>query len=111
VADIDHYRTCVETLIKQHGRLSSAEEELETQWIFDREHHHYQLAYLGWQGNARICGPVLHFDIKQGKIWIQHNGTEFDVAEELMAMGVPRGDIVVGFHPPYKRKYTGFAME
>ncbi|MBO0614632.1 element excision factor XisI family protein [Thiothrix fructosivorans] len=28
-----------------------------------------------------------------GKVWLQHNGTEGDIAQELMAGGVAREDI------------------
>jgi XisI protein len=42
------------------------------------------------------------FDIKDGKIWIQRNMTEADLGQELVEMGVPKEDIVLGLHPPYK---------
>ncbi len=51
----------------------------------------------------------MHFDIKEEKVWIQCNWTELDVAEELMAKGVERNDIVLGFIPENERKYTGYA--
>jgi XisI protein len=63
-----------------------------------------------WQNRHRVFGPVMHFDIKNGKIWIQWNGTEEDVGEQLVAMGVAKQDIVVGFHPPYIRQYTDYAV-
>jgi hypothetical protein len=110
MANLNKYRVCIENLIKEYGCFPE-EDGIESQLIFDREHDHYQLNNVGWQANTRICGPVLHFDIKNDKIWIQHNGTEFDIADELMAMGVSKEDIVIGFQPPYKRKYTGFAVE
>jgi hypothetical protein len=53
---------------------------------------------------------VLHFELKNGKIWIEWNGTEIDVAEALMKMGVAQKDIVIGFHPPYLRQYTEYAI-
>ncbi|HDN27464.1 MAG TPA: hypothetical protein ENG03_10300 [Thioploca sp.] len=33
-------------------------------------------------------GCVLHIDIKDGKIWIQHDGIEVGIANELIALGV-----------------------
>lgn len=45
-----------------------------------------------------MFGPVMHFDIQNGKIWIQYNGTEESVAERLVELGVPPSDIVIGFH-------------
>jgi XisI protein len=49
-------------------------------------------------------------DIKDGKIWIQRNMTEADLAQELVEMGVPKEDIVLGLHPAYKRPYTGYGV-
>ena len=37
---------------------------------------HYELMYAGWNGPYRIHGSVLHVDIRNGKVWIQHDGTE-----------------------------------
>jgi XisI protein len=48
--------------------------------------------------------------IKDGKIWIQRNTTEADLAQELVEMGVPKEDIVLGLQPPYKRPYTGYGV-
>jgi XisI protein len=45
---------------------------VETEIICDTEHDHYQLTYIGWEDQQRIFNLILHFDIKDGKIWIQH---------------------------------------
>jgi hypothetical protein len=63
-----------------------------------------------WQNDRRIYGCIIHLDIKDGKIWLQHNGTENDIAEELVEMGVPKTDIVIGFHSPFKRQFTEYAV-
>ncbi|MBD2012956.1 XisI protein [Microcoleus sp. FACHB-53] len=36
--------------------------------------------------------------------------SEENPAEELVAMGVPKEDIVLGLHVPYKRQYTGYGV-
>ncbi|MBE9084823.1 XisI protein [Tolypothrix sp. LEGE 11397] len=79
--------------------------------IFDNDNDHYQLAYVGWNGDKRVFGPVLHFDILNGKIWIQYNGTEELIAEKLVECGVPNYDIVIGFYSPFKRQFTAYAVE
>jgi len=33
------------------------------------------------------------------------------IAEEFVKFGVPKEDIVLGFHAPYKRKHTGYAVD
>jgi hypothetical protein len=45
-----------------------------------------------------------------GKIWIQYDGTIRPVAEALLAAGIPREAIVLGFHPANVRQYTDFAV-
>ncbi|WP_460206989.1 element excision factor XisI family protein [Scytonema sp. NUACC21] len=66
--------------------------------------------HVGWDGQRRVHGSVVHIDIIQGKIWIQHDGTNRPVAEELLEAGVPREDIILGFHPPQVRHYTDFGV-
>lgn len=43
------------------------------------------------------------------QLWIQHDGTERGIAEDLVAAGVPKERIVLGFRPPQGRRYTDFA--
>ena len=35
---------------------------------------------------------------------------EDGIAEELINAGIPKSDIVLGFHEPEIRQYTGFAV-
>lgn len=109
MADVNRYRTFVERLIKEYGRFKPSYGDVEVQMVFDRENDHYQLINVGWHDSNRIRGCVLHIDIKDDKIWIQHDGTEAGVADDLVALGVPKEHIVLAYHAPYKRKYTGFA--
>jgi XisI protein len=85
-------------------------DEIESQIITDTEHDHYQITQVGWKNKRRVYGCILHLDIKDNKIWIQHNGTEIDIAQELMQMGISKEQIVLGFQSPYKRQYSEFAV-
>jgi hypothetical protein len=105
------YRKYIQQLIEQYATYGTPTDDIEREMIIDTTHDHYQVMNVGWRGEHRIYGCVLHFDIKHGKIWIQQNGTEIDVAEELLQLGVARDDIVLGFQSPYKRAYTGFASQ
>jgi hypothetical protein len=63
------------------------------QTVFDEENHHYQLLTVGWDGDERIRGCILQVDIKGDKVWIQHDGTEIGIANELVERGVPKKNI------------------
>ena len=43
-------------------------------------------------------------------VWIQRDGTEGGIAYELEAEGIPKHDMVLGFHEPAVRPYTGYAV-
>lgn len=106
---ITAYKKYIMQLLQDIGDDIPSSEDIETQYIFDTERDHYQLFQVGWEDYDWIHGCILHIDIRNNKIWIQHNGTELGIADELVTLGVPKEDIVLGFHAPYKRKYTGFA--
>jgi hypothetical protein len=107
---IEQYRQFIKQVLTEHAEIAATNDPVKAELIFDTEHDHYQLAYVGWQGDKRVFGPVMHFDIQDDKIWIQYNGTEESIAERLVEMGVPTSDIVIGFHSSFKRQFTRYAV-
>lgn len=110
MATIDSYQKHIQDLLTQYSTQVKAEDGIETQLIFDSKHHHYQLLEIGWTDNDRIYNCILHLDIKDNKVWIQRNTTDSRIAEELIAMGIAKTDIVLGLQPPYKRPYTNYGV-
>jgi hypothetical protein len=108
---ITEYRRYIRTLLDEYHQYRPAYGEIELEQIIDVERDHYQLMSVGWQNRQRVHGSIVHIDIRNGKIWIQHDGTEEGVANRLVAWGVPKSDIVLGFQSPYKRQFTEFAVE
>ena len=107
---LSHYRQCVQRVLTNHSHYQSPSEDVESELIFDEGRDRYQLMRVGWNGLKRVYHSVMHFDIKDGQVWIQQNMTDVDVAEELVEMGVLKEDIVLGLHPAYKRPYTGYGV-
>ncbi len=64
----------------------------------------------GWHDPRRIHGCLIHIDIINGKVWVQRDGTEHGIATELVAAGIPKDHIVLGFHPPEVRQHTEYAV-
>lgn len=107
---VETYRTLIQQLLEYYAQFGKDDEDVENQILIDTTRDHYQLMHVGWQNDWRIYGCILHLDIKDGKIWLQHNGTENDIPAELVQMGVPKTDIVVAFHSPFKRQFTEYAV-
>lgn len=110
MARVESYPQLVEEIIRRYGQYKPYYGEVEVQMVFDRENHHYELLSVGWHNNQRIHGCVLHIDVKENKIWIQHDGTETGVANDLVEMGVPKHDIILAFYPSYRWQYTDFGV-
>jgi XisI protein len=107
---LERYRSGIQTLLEKHSQFQSRNEDVENQLFFDPVRDRYQLMRVGWKGLERIYYTVLHFDIKDDPIWLQHNATDLDIGQELVEMGVAKEDIILGLHPPYKRPYTGYGV-
>ncbi|MBD2180937.1 XisI protein [Aerosakkonema funiforme] len=110
MAKIETYREYIQKLLIKYGNYKLDAEEVEVQLIFDTKRDHYQILDIGWERYDRIYNCVMHLDIKNEKIWIQRNTTDIQIAKELVEMGVPKEDIVLGLHPPYKRQYTEYGV-
>src|SRR5262249_40932096 len=65
---------------------------------------------VGWNGDRRVHGSIIHIDIRDGKVWIEYNGTDAHLGEELVAVGIPQHDIVLGFQPKELRSLAGFGV-
>ena len=110
---INKYRQIIQDVLTEYGshKIAGTEksEEFETQLIFDTKHDHYQILHVGWKHYDRTFSCPIHIDIKDGKVWIQQNMTDYDFIEDLLEKGIPKENIVLAFHAPYKRQYTEFA--
>ena len=82
---------------------------LEAKVIVDREGGHYQLLNMGWRKNDYQFYVIFHFDIKDGKVWLQENRTDVLIAKELVEKGISQNDIVLGLQYPELRAATGYA--
>ncbi|MGK7889044.1 MAG: XisI protein [Leptolyngbyaceae cyanobacterium] len=107
---IDQYRQYIRKILTDYASNSPTDGDVEAALIFDSDHDHYQVVYTGWNGQRSHYGCVLHFSIKNGKIWIHHDGTEIGFANEFIKLGVPPTDIVLAFQAPFTRQYSGFAV-
>ncbi len=111
---ITTYKNIVKELILYINSIAPSDEKVETQLIIDDQRCHYLLFSVGWENNNyREYTPFVHIDIKPtGKVWIQHDGTDLQIAILLFEKGIPKSDIVLGYRSPYRRpEIAEFALE
>ncbi|MFO0754960.1 MAG: XisI protein [Byssovorax sp.] len=103
------WRDTLEQILTAHTVVPYANADARAEAVFDRTRDRYLLVNIGWRGSERIHGALVHVEIIDGRIWIQYDGTEYGIANELLDAGIPRDRIVLGFHPPEIRPHTRFA--
>lgn len=103
-------RQIIETILSEYVKIPYSLQELESELIIDKQENNYLVMTLGWEGEKRVHGCIIHIEIINNKIWIQRDGTEYGIANELVNAGIPKSQIVLAFHPQDVRKYTDFAV-
>ncbi len=102
---VKKYKNIVLEIIREVAAMTPSDAISETQLIADEEQGHFLLLSLGWHQNKREYLPFVHLDVKpDGKVWIQHDGTDLVLAQWLIDRGVPKQDIVLAFHAPARRE-------
>jgi hypothetical protein len=108
--ELAHYRKVIREIILAHAQYPPSHGDIAVETVFDETNDHYELVYAGWSGLYRIHGSAIHIDIRNGKIYIQHDGTEEGVATQLLQAGIPHDRIVLAFKHPDVRPDTEFAV-
>ena len=107
---IETYRHIIQEVLGQYAQIAYVQGEIRNETLFDPQHDRYMVVSMGWDDVRRIHGCLLHVEILDGKVWIQRDGTEDGIARELEQAGIPKDRIVLGFHEPDVRQYTGYAV-
>ncbi|MEM6297910.1 MAG: element excision factor XisI family protein [Bacteroidota bacterium] len=99
------YKAKVVKVLSQIASWTSDEEDVVTRFIQDNENGHYLLFDVGWHNDKRIYLPFIDIDVtSEGKVWLQHDGTDLKIAQLLHEEGIPKSDIVIGFQSRRRRE-------
>jgi hypothetical protein len=106
--DLKYQKIIIELLSPmQHDKISYG--NIWKELIFDLERQQFTVLMVGWREMTRFHSVLIHIAIRGGLVWVEEDNTELEIARLLVELGIPKEHIVLGFHAPYKRPYTGFA--
>lgn len=109
---ITQHKQIVKAILLEDSKIATmSNPKIRRQMVADDERGHYLMYHIGWMDEyKRQYGCFLHLEVDdEGKVWIQHDGTDDPIALRLVKGGIAKEDVVFGFHAPYKRAYSGFA--
>ena len=99
----ENYQKLIEQVLIPYVERRYSGEDITNEAVFDRERGRFIVASVGWQGYRRVQQNLLHIDLIGDKVWIQRDGTEEGIADELEIAGIPKCQIVLAFHRPEDR--------
>ncbi len=78
--------------------------------VIDTTHDRYTLTHLDFDGHRYKSHLLAYLEIHDGKIWILTDNTEDGLVPELVAEGIAKNQIVLGFYPSSLREAGEFAV-
>ena len=108
---LNHWRRTIKKILTDLAAIPFPEVvAMSAKTVFDEAADIYLVVVEGWQEVRRLHGCLLHVEIKGDKIWVQQDGTEDGVVADLLAAGIPKDCIVLGFKSPQSRALGQFAV-
>lgn len=106
----DTLKQAIIKVLQDYLEFLGNDPESEIQLVIDEIRDRYLLIETGWHQNRRIYGTLIHIDIINEKLWIQQDGTEEGIANELVSLGISPQQIVLAYKTLDRRKITDFAV-
>lgn len=107
---VDTYRSIVKRIILDYAEQVPSHGKIQPWPLLDENRDNYALIDVGWDRTGRVHAVVLHVRLQDGKVWIEQDGTEDGIADEFLAAGIPKEEIVLGFYRPERRAIGEFAL-
>jgi hypothetical protein len=109
---LNHYRQIIKQTLTRYHALDQEQPAIGVDSIiaFDEQRDHYFWVQVGWDRTGRTCGNTIYIRIQHDKVWVEEDLTEDGITNDLMAAGIAREDIVLGFQHPRERALTEFAV-
>jgi XisI protein len=92
------YRNIIKQLILSYAQLRPSHGDIRLDPVFDEANDRYALMQVGWDKQRRVRGNLIYVTIQQGRVFVEYDGTETGITDELVEAGIPSDNIVLAFH-------------
>ncbi|MGK7929053.1 MAG: XisI protein [Spirulina sp.] len=107
---MNNFYEIIYPILKEYADITYCYGDIKHHLIVSDDKKNYLLMTMGWEKGVRVHGCVTHLEVIDDKVWIHRDGLEDGIANDLVRAGIPKSQIVLGFHPPKIRTYTEFAV-
>lgn len=90
-------REIVKDVIRQYAALRPSHGEIRLDSVLDEAHDRYALLQVGWDRGRRVRGLLLYVVVVDDRVFIEYDGMERGIMEDLLQRGVAEDDIVLAY--------------
>jgi hypothetical protein len=107
---LDTLRQAIRAVFAEWEKLPRIPSDWNIVSVQDTQHDRYTLQRVSHAGDRYDTRLLAYLEIRDGKIWLLTDNTEEGIASELVAEGISKDQIVLGFYPPQTRQMGEFAV-
>ena len=100
------YRRIVKSIVEHYGKFQSSVGNVETYSICDEKTDNYLVIDVGWLAFGRQHAMPIHIRIKENKVWVEWDGTDQEIVQQMIDAGIPQNDVILGFQQPEKTSFS-----
>jgi hypothetical protein len=104
---LKRYRQIIKKILEEQASYKASTGEIDDYAICDEKTDNYLLINVGWhRSGRRQHGMPIHIRLKNEKVWLEWDGTDQEIAQQLIEAGIHEDDIVF---PSFSGKSQTFA--
>ena len=108
--DVKSLREAIADVFAEWEKLPRMPSDWKIVGVQDTYQDRYTLQHVSFAKEQYDTDLLAYLEIRDGKIWILTDNTEEGIATELVAVGIPKDQIVLAFYEPAIREIGEFAV-
>jgi len=104
------YQQAIAHVFQEWEKLPGTGSSFRIVGVLDNQRNRYLLEHVEQGEVPPVARTLAYLEINQDKIWVQVDNTEVGIATQLVAVGIRKDQIVLGFYPPTMRQLGEFAL-
>lgn len=89
------YRAIITKILEEQVSLGTSPGRIDDYAVCDEKTDNYLLINVGWHPSGRRQqGVPIHIRLINGKVWLEWDGTDQEIAQQLIDAGIAEDDIV-----------------
>ena len=97
MATVTDIQEIVKEVITYYSKLRPSHGDIRLDTVFDDSQGRYALMQVGWDRGRRIRGNLIYITINDGQVFIEYDGMESAIVEDLIRGGIAQERIVLAY--------------